>query len=136
MAASVLAIYVGGIAGIIFALGWFFGPLVVDQMTNLWTQRQELVNNVVQSASTSFGWQFPPGTPEQMVHNLEETFGRPEELREGHWACFKSMLGILVMRSLVDLFHHRQPPRRTISFCALYLKISGNSSPTSHSRQT
>jgi predicted PurR-regulated permease PerM len=95
MAASVLAIYVG-IAGIIFALGWFFGPLVVDQMTNLWTQRQELVNNVVSSASTSFGWQFPPGTAEQMVHNLEETFGRPEEFMKGIGLVSKSMLGILV----------------------------------------
>ncbi|MCC7530935.1 MAG: AI-2E family transporter [Candidatus Melainabacteria bacterium] len=95
MKAAVLAIYVG-IAGILFALGWFFGPLLVDQMTNLWTQRQELVNNVVSSASQSFGWQLPPGLADQMVHNLEETFGKPEELMHLTGIFSKSMLGILV----------------------------------------
>lgn len=97
MAASVFAIYVG-IAGIIFALGWFFGPLVVDQMTNLWNQRHEMALNLVQSASQSFNWSInnPTKTAEELVSNLEANFGRPEEVMHITGIFSKSMLGILV----------------------------------------
>ncbi len=94
MAAAVLAIYVG-IGGILFALCWFFGPMLVDQMTNLWNQRQELANNVVTSASTSFGWQFAPDTADKMAKNIEELF-RPEEFMKGVEIFSKGALGVLV----------------------------------------
>ncbi len=93
MKAAVLAIYVG-IAGIIFALCWFFGPMLVDQMTNLWTQKQELANNFVASAKQSFGWQLPDGAADQAVRNLEDTFGK--KFVTGIEIFSKSMLGILV----------------------------------------
>jgi predicted PurR-regulated permease PerM len=94
MAAAVLAIYVG-IGGIIFALCWFFGPMLVDQMTNLWNQRQELANNVVASASQSFGWQFAPDTADKLAKNLDELF-KPEEFMKGIEIFSKGALGVLV----------------------------------------
>lgn len=94
LAAAVLAIYVG-IGGIIFALCWFFGPMLVDQMTNLWNQRQELATNVVSSASQSFGWQFPPDTADKLARNLDALF-RPEEFMKGIEIFSKGALGVLV----------------------------------------
>ena len=97
MAAAVFAIYVG-IAGILFALGWFFGPMVVDQLTNLFNQRQELANNLVQSASQSFNWKVenPEHVANDLVKNLEANFGTPEEVMHITGIFSKGMLGILV----------------------------------------
>jgi predicted PurR-regulated permease PerM len=94
LAAAVLAIYVG-IGGVIFALCWFFGPMLVDQVTNLWSQRQEVANNVVASASQSFGWQLPPDTADKLANNLDHLF-RPEEFMHGVELFSKGALGVLV----------------------------------------
>lgn len=93
MKAAVLAIYVG-IGGILFALCWFFGPMLADQMTNLWNQKQELADNFVTSASQSFGWQFPEGAAAHAVKNIEDVFGN--KIMTGVEIASKSMLGILV----------------------------------------
>jgi len=94
LAAAVLSIYVG-IGGVLFALGWFFGPMLVDQVTNLWSQRQEVANNVVASASQSFGWQLPPDAADKLAANLDHLF-RPEEFMHGIELFSKGALGVLV----------------------------------------
>lgn len=96
MGAAVLVIYVS-IGASLFGLAWGFGPMIAEQLTNLFTQRQELALNLVNSISQSF-WKIDdvPGAAQDLIKHLENNFQTPQELMHIGGLFSKSMLGILV----------------------------------------
>lgn len=95
-AVAVLIIYVA-IGGTLFALGWFFGPLVVDQIDNLIKQRKELAFNLVSQLSTAFGWDLNvEKASEELLANIESNVGTPGELVHIGGILSKSFLAVLV----------------------------------------
>lgn len=96
MVFSVLIIYLL-IGGTMVGLGWFFGPLVVDQLNNLINQRKELSYNLVSQVSTSFGWELDvQKTSEELLLNIENNIGTPGELVHIGGILSKSALALLV----------------------------------------
>lgn len=93
---AVAVIYVATFAGII-ALSNFFGGSIMDQATNLVTQRHEIMTNLLEQVSTSYGWQIDvEETATEMVTDLESWFGKPGEIVHLGEILSKSLLSVLV----------------------------------------
>ncbi|MBZ0185422.1 MAG: AI-2E family transporter, partial [Candidatus Obscuribacterales bacterium] len=93
---AVALIYVGTFASII-VLSNFFGGNIMDQATNLVTQRHEIMTNLLDQLSTSYGWSLDvEETATEIVADLEGWFGKPGEIVHLGEILSKSLLSVLV----------------------------------------
>ncbi len=93
---AVAVIYLA-ILGTIIGLCSAFGKSMVDQINQLANQRQEIVVNLVQQLTTSFNWQIDVAkTSDDILNNMENNLGKPEELVHLGGLLSKSLLAILV----------------------------------------
>ncbi|HMO24143.1 MAG TPA: AI-2E family transporter, partial [Candidatus Melainabacteria bacterium] len=93
---AVAIIYVGAFAGIIY-LSNAFGGSIMDQASNLVTQRHEIMTNLLEQLSSSYGWQIDvEETATELVSDLESWFGKPGEIVHLGEILSKSLLSVLV----------------------------------------
>ena len=93
---AVAIIYVGAFAGIIY-LSNAFGGSIMDQASNLVTQRHEIMTNLLEQVSTSYNWQIDvEETATELVSDLESWFGKPGEIVHLGEILSKSLLSVLV----------------------------------------
>ncbi|MCB9468473.1 MAG: AI-2E family transporter [Cyanobacteriota/Melainabacteria group bacterium] len=93
---AVAIIYVGAFAGIIY-LSNAFGGNIMDQASNLVTQRHEIMTNLLEQVSTSYNWQIDvEETATELVSDLESWFGKPGEIVHLGEILSKSLLSVLV----------------------------------------
>lgn len=89
-------IYVGAF-GAIIGLSNAFGGSIMDQATNLITQRHEIMTNLLEQLSTSYSWQIDvEATATEIVSDLEGWFGKPGEIVHLGEILSKSLLSVLV----------------------------------------
>ncbi|MDZ4832683.1 MAG: AI-2E family transporter [Candidatus Melainabacteria bacterium] len=93
---TVGAIYIGFLFTIII-LSKLFGGLLIEQAGTLFEDRHEIIVNLLDQLSGSFGWQMDVKTTSaDIVTNLEGWLGKPEELMHLGELISKSLLHILV----------------------------------------
>lgn len=95
-ALAVFVIYMLILGGFVL-LTWSFGPLIINQMTELVKQRQEIAENLITQIATTTNWQTDVHkTAAELLISLEQNFGKPEELMHMGGLLSKSLLAILV----------------------------------------
>ncbi len=93
---AVAFIYIA-ILGLIIGLCSAFGKSIAEQINQLANQRQEIVTNLVQQLATGFNWQIDVAkTSEDILNNMENNLGKPEEIVHLGGLLSKSLLAILV----------------------------------------
>ena len=93
---SVGIIYVATFAVIIMVSN-IFGGSIMDQANNLITNRHEIMVNLLEQVSTSYGWQFDvEETATEAVADFEGWFGKPGEIMHLGEILSKSLLSVLV----------------------------------------
>ncbi|HEY9717155.1 MAG TPA: AI-2E family transporter [Trichormus sp.] len=93
---SVLLIYfaTGAVVGFI---AWHFWPVLVDEATNLFEQRREIVTNLVDQVRQQFSLQIDVHeTSDIILSQLQNSIGKPEEIVHFGGVVSKSLLSILV----------------------------------------
>jgi len=95
-AISVGILYIGFAITVFFATAWF-GQSITDQFQALVAQRSDIVRNLLGQMSTSFGWNIDiEHTTAELMANLEQSYGSPEEIMHLGGILSKSLLAILV----------------------------------------
>lgn len=93
---AVAIVYLLG-AVVLIISGWFFLPLLSEQCVALAMHRQEIITNIVRQAAETFNLQLDVDiTANQIIANIEESFGKPEEIVHIGGLLSHGLLGILV----------------------------------------
>ncbi len=93
---AVAVVYLLG-AVVLIISGWFFLPLLSEQCVALAMHRQEIITNIVRQAAETFSLQLDVDTTaNQIIANIEESFGKPEEIVHIGGLLSHGLLGILV----------------------------------------
>lgn len=93
---AVAIVYLLG-AVVLIVCGWFFLPLLSEQAVALALHRQEIVTNIVKQAAETFQLQIDVNqTANQIILNIEESAGKPEEIVHLGGLLSHGLLGILV----------------------------------------
>ncbi|MGD9681516.1 MAG: AI-2E family transporter [Candidatus Obscuribacterales bacterium] len=93
---AVALIYIGTFASLVI-LSNVFGGHIMDQATNLVTQRHEIMANLLDQLSQSYGWNIDvEETATELVADLEGWFGKPGEIMHLGEILSKSLLSVLV----------------------------------------
>jgi len=86
-------LFVAVVAGVI----WWAGPKLIVEFNNLYTDRLQIVSNLISQVATQFGWQVDEAKATgDILRTLEQTVGKPEELVHIGGIVSKSMLELLV----------------------------------------
>jgi predicted PurR-regulated permease PerM len=118
---SVLLIYfaTGAVVGFI---AWHFWPVLVDEATNLFEQRREIVTNLVDQVRQQFSLQIDVHeTSDIILSQLQNSIGKPEEIVHFGGVVSKSLLSILVcaVTSVYMLADNKRVGRFFMRFVAL-----------------
>jgi predicted PurR-regulated permease PerM len=96
MRVAVTVIYLLFVAVVAGAI-WWAGPKIAQELNNLYTDRLEIVSNLISQVATQFGWQVDEAKATgDILRTLEQSVGKPEELVHIGGIVSKSMLELLV----------------------------------------
>ncbi|PWT98964.1 MAG: hypothetical protein C5B53_06060 [Candidatus Melainabacteria bacterium] len=93
---AVLIIYLLFVLSVALII-WFFGPRLAEQCSGLWSQRKEIVSNLLNQLSASFSYPIDVNqTTDDILKSVENSVGQPGEIMHLGGLLSKSMLNLLV----------------------------------------
>ena len=93
---SVFVIYIAAAAFTLYIM-FHFWPLIVYQAESLFSQRKEIVMNLMQQVSQQFGWSWDANQmSDVLIAQLQNAIGKPEDIVHFGSLISKSLLGMLV----------------------------------------
>jgi aspartyl/glutamyl-tRNA(Asn/Gln) amidotransferase C subunit len=86
-------LFLAVVAGIVY----WFGQPIAEELNTLYTDRLEIVSNLINQVASQFGWQVDEAkATNDILRTIEQSVGKPEELVHIGGIVSRSMLAILV----------------------------------------
>lgn len=93
---SVFVIYVCAASFTVFIM-FHFWPMIVDQAESIFSNRKEIVVNLMQQVSSQFNWSIDVNQmADLLIAQLQNAVGKPEDIVHFGGLISKSLLGMLV----------------------------------------